>query len=349
MPRGSDPATRYTQKRLVDPGYALLITANAHSADRSDARIDETLSAVWAVLSRDMLADLEPEVSADPWEAALARQRRPLAAMKTALAPLPALGVVHLISGIDCLVWIVYGYDRQGTFRFACVPGSAAHAGRVTGFLRVMHEHVAADTSGDVLGMQGLERELERFGEAIADDLPAEWRDVLGAMERVIYLPHPFGNVDEFPLAGLRIGGRWLGETMPITRSPSVNHLRELLSPNRATMPANRAAKVMVGSLTLGDEVLASTRDATRLASAALGALGFEAVVDEAADGATLMQWLDGGAGALHYIGHGVANELMEALPLASGEHFGPLEADRLNGNRVPFVFSCACVAERVR
>jgi hypothetical protein len=349
MPRGSDPATRYTQKRLVDPGYALLITANAHSADRSDARIDETLSAVWAVLSRDLLANLEPEASADPWEAALARQRRPLAAMKTALAPLPALGVVHLISGIDCLVWIVYGYDRQGTFRFACVPGSAAHAGRVTGFLRVMHEHVAADTSGDVLGMQGLERELERFGEAIADDLPAEWRDVLGAMERVIYLPHPFGNVDELPLSGLRIGGRWLGERLQITRSPSVNHLREMLSPNRATVRPNRAAKVLVGSLTLGDEALASTRDATTLASGALGALGFEAAIDEGAGRVELTHWLDGAAGALHYVGHGIANEVMEALPLATGELFGPLDADRLDGNRVPFVFCCACVAARVR
>jgi hypothetical protein len=349
LPRRMDPATRYTHKRFVEPGYALLITANAYSADRSEARIDETLSAVWAVLSRDMLADLEPESTADPWDAVLARQRRPLAAMKSALAAVRALGVVHLISGIDCLVWMVYGYDEEGTFRFASAPAGDEHATRVTDFLRAMNDHIAADTSGDVLGMEALERELERLGEAIAGDLPDEWREVLGAMERVIFLPHPFGNVDEFPLAGLRIGGRWLGETMPITRSPSVNHLRELLSPNRATMPANRAAKVMVGSLTLGDEVLASTRDATRLASAALGALGFEAVVDEAADGATLMQWLDGGAGALHYIGHGVANELMEALPLASGEHFGPLEADRLNGNRVPFVFCCACVAARVR
>jgi hypothetical protein len=219
----------------------------------------------------------------------------------------------------------------------------------VTDFLRAMHDHIAADASGDVLGMEALERELERLGESIAGDLPNEWREVLGAMERVIYLPHPFANVDEFPLAGLRIGGRWLGERIPITRSPSVNHLRELLSPNRATLLANRAAKIMVGSLTLGDEVLASTRDATRLASAALGALGFDAVVDEAADGATLMQWLDGGAGALHYIGHGIANEVMEALPLAGGEAFGPLDADRLNGNRVPFVFCCACVAARVR
>jgi hypothetical protein len=349
LPRRMDPATRYTHKRFVEPGYALLITANAYSADRSEARIDETLSAVWAVLSRDMLADLEPESTADPWDAVLARQRRPLAAMKSALAAVRALGVVHLISGIDCLVWVVYGYDRQGTFRFACVPGSAAHAGRVTGFLRVMHEHVAADTSGDVLGMQGLERELERLGEAIADDLPAEWRDVLGAMERVIYLPHPFGNVDELPLSGLRIGGRWLGETLPITRSPSVNHLREMLSPNRATMRPNRAAKILVGSLTLGEESLASTRDATKLASAALGALGFEAAIDEGAGRVELTQWLDGAAGALHYVGHGIANEVMEALPLANGELFGPLDADRLNGNRVPFVFCCACVAARVR
>jgi hypothetical protein len=168
-------------------------------------------------------------------------------------------------------------------------------------------------------------------------------------MERVIYLPHPFGNVDELPLSGLRIGGRWLGERLPITRSPSVNHLREMLSPNRATVRPNRAAKVLVGSLTLGDEALASTRDATTLASGALGALGFEAAIDEGAGRVELTHWLDGAAGALHYVGHGIANEVMEALPLATGELFGPLDADRLDGNRVPFVFCCACVAARVR
>jgi hypothetical protein len=122
-----------------------------------------------------------------------------------------------------------------------------------------------------------------------------------------------------------------------------------MLSPNRATILPNRAAKILVGSLTLGDEALASTRDATKLASAALGALGFEAAIDEAAGRAELMRWLDGDAGALHYVGHGIANEVMEALPLANGELFGPLDADRLDGNRVPFVFCCACVAARVR
>lgn len=51
----------------------------------------------------------------------------------------------------------------------------------------------------------------------------------------------------------------------------------------------------------------------------------------------------------MHYIGHGIANEVFENLPLASAESFSPLRADRLDGNRTPFVFLCACVAGRVR
>jgi hypothetical protein len=60
-------------------------------------------------------------------------------------------------------------------------------------------------------------------------------------------------------------------------------------------------------------------------------------------------QWLDGAAGALHYVGHGLADNVNEGLPLSDDEVFGPLNADHLDGFRVPFVFLCACMAARVR
>jgi hypothetical protein len=48
-------------------------------------------------------------------------------------------------------------------------------------------------------------------------------------------------------------------------------------------------------------------------------------------------------------VGHGIANETYEALPLANGAAFSPLQLDKLDGQRVPFVFLCACMAARVR
>lgn len=349
LPPDMDVMTRYTQKRFLDPGYTLLITANAYSTDRGDARVDETLAAVWAVLSRDALAYLEPNVDEQAWGAMLARQRRPLAATKTALAALPGVAVVHLISGIDCLVWIIYGYDANGRFRFSCTPAGADNAERLASFLRAMHQHLPADAQGDAIAVQELEQELEGLGDAITEDLSKEWLELLGEMKRVIYLPHPFGNVDEFPLGGLRIGGRWLSEALSITRSPSINHLREMLSPNRAWVLPNRAARVVLGESELGDQRLVNTRDASVAAGAALNALGFDVDTAEHAGTAELADWLEGGVGVLHYIGHGIANEVTEALPLANGDSFGPLDADRLDGFRVPFLFFCACVAARVR
>jgi hypothetical protein len=349
MPAGLDVMTRYVQKHFIEPAYLLLITANAHSSTRTDALIDETLSAAWALLSRDRLADLEPETVTDAWEAALARARRPLAATRTSLAPVPGMAVVHLISGIDCLVWMIYGFDHAGRFRFVCVAPPNEHATRLTDFLGVMHEHLADDGKGDALAVHGLEAELERLGSALAADLPDEWWDALEHMQRLVYLPHPFGSVDEFPISGLRRNGKWLGDIMTITRSPSLNHLREMLSDNRATVLSNRAAVVVMGAPDLGGQRLINIERASTVATETLNALGFQA--DTSRDGGTgeMAGWLDGGVGALHYIGHGIANEVMEALPLASGEDFGPLDADQLDGFRVPFLFFCACVAARIR
>ena len=80
---------------------------------------------VRALLSRDQLARPSPRRTQDAWDLILARQERPLAAMKAALAPLPGVGVVHLMSATDCLVWIVYGHDVDRRFRFSAVPSTA--------------------------------------------------------------------------------------------------------------------------------------------------------------------------------------------------------------------------------
>lgn len=349
IPSGADIMTLYTQKRLVEPGYMALVSAIAHSNDRSDVALDQLLSAVWAMLSRDLRARLEPVEKGDRWEGILDRVQRPLAALKIALAPLPGLGVVHLISATDCVVWLAFGYDEQKRFRMECHPFAHEQANLIVEFLAAMDEQLEADRVDDRLGLARLQTKLEDLGAALAAELPDPLRELMLSMRTLIYAPHPYGNVDEFPLAGLRINASWLGEKVPIVRSPSVTHLRETLSPNRAEVLPNPNGIVVLGAPEAGGQALRATRVESDRIRQILEVLGFDAQVHTEAGEEAMTAWLDGAAGALHYVGHGVADEIYEALPLANGEMFGPLIADRLDGFRVPFVFLCACTAARVR
>ena len=346
---GGDPYTRYVAKRFIEPGYLLLAAAVARSTDRSDEAADQILSSAWALLSRDLLADLKREENPDPWTSLLDRQRRPLVATRSMLAPIPGLGVVHLLSATDTVVWLAYGFDASGTFRFACDARGPEHADRLATFIQTMHEQLKADQLGDVLAVGLLEASLESLGRQIAEDLSGVWHETIANMQRLIYLPHAFGAVDEFPLAGLRLDGEWLGARLPIVRSPTINHLREQLAPNHAEVRANSRAVVVTGAPAAMGDALTGIRAEGKRVQHFLKVLGFDAQVNEAAGTEEMHGWLDGEIGALHYIGHGIANEVCEGLPLANGETFNPLDIDRLDGLRVPFVFLCACMAARVR
>ena len=81
----------------------------------------------------------------------------------------------------------------------------------MTDLIAAMQEQLAADRVGDALALARLQDRLERLGDAIAVRLPDSLRRVLLGMRRLIYMPHPYANTDEFPLGALRIGGRFLG------------------------------------------------------------------------------------------------------------------------------------------
>jgi hypothetical protein len=349
IPPRTDVMTRYSLKKYAESGYALLATINATSDDRSDARLDEMLSATWAMLSRDTMANLEPKPSDEPWVALLDSERRPLAAMRTALAPFAGLAVAHVLSGIASLVWMVYGYDDGGRFRFASAALGGTHIDDVTRLLRLMEEQREADRIGDALAMATIARELEAAGDAITAQLPMEMVELLTAMRRVIFLPQPFGSLDQFPLTALRVNGSWLGEILPVIRGTNVSWLREALSATRALVRPNRAAAVALGAPDATGEALRGMAEESGVVRRFLGALGFDATIHDKAGTADMLAWLGGGVGAVHYIGHGFASEVQEGLPLATGEMFQPILVDRLAGFRVPFLFFGTCMAARVR
>lgn len=352
LPSAADVMTQFTLKKYIEHAYMLLITANCYDFDNdaSDERIDETLSAIWALMSRDLLANFKSGDKESSWEEMLERSMRPLAATKAMLAPLPRVGVVHIVSGIDCLVWVVYGFDKKNQFRFEMCHFSDDQSTPLVDFLIALTDQLDADKARDEMQVHALNKQLEKLGEKLGKQLSADWIDAASAMDHLFYMPHPYGKIDEFPLGGLRIGKKWLCDHCTITRAPTINQLRELLSPNRPSARGNNKAVVVVGSPDLGGPMLVGAiKEAETISATYLPAFGFDTELSQTADSDQMIKWTNGDVGALHYVGHGIANPVSEALPLSQNDNFTILDIDRIDGSRTPFVFLCACVAGRVR
>jgi hypothetical protein len=349
IPRDADIRTRFTFKQHLETGYRLLLTVNACDDDRSNARLEETLSAIRAMTSPDQAADLRPDAPDDPWEITLERLRRPATSLRTALAPLRGVGVLHLAAGIDCVVCVVYGHAGDGRWVFGWDVAGDGAAQRIREITACMGQQLAADKIGDALGVQALDAQLARLGDELGRDLPLAVLSVLGELDLLIYATVPVENLDELPLAAIRIDGRWLHEMLPTTRATTFNQLHAMLGPGMPEIRTDRRAIVVLGAPDVGGKPLTGARQQGSAVQRMLSLLGFEADVAESADRAAVARWLDGGTGALHYVGHGIADEVLESLPLPAGEHFAAYDAEQFRGYHLPFVFLCACVAGRIR
>lgn len=269
--------------------------------------------------------------------------------MRATLAPHPGVGVIHLVSGVDCVLWILYGYDAAGEFRLesACLDRDASEV--AVDLLRTLEDQLHADVVDDPLAVASLDEELIRAGDALGATWSEGMVEMVEMFSHLFFVPDSFGNIGEFPLEAVRIHGRWLDSSCTITRSPTFNHLRESIGPNRVPYPPNDRAVVVLGAPDIGGPKLAMVRREADSVCEDLGVLGFACEQSEWASRDDMRRWLDGEAGALYYVGHGVSNEALSALPLGSGEEFTPENLNGLEGMRVPFVFLCACVAGRVR
>ena len=350
LPSSADTMTRFTEKKYVENGYFLLIAVIASLQDRSETRLNELLGALWAVSSRDLLAQLEPKEAEVGWARVLSTQQRPLSIMKNSLRPFPGTAVLHVVPGIDCLVWVAYGYDDQGRLRFETCLGDEAQADLIGQFLTIAQAQQEADVIDDAARVVALNAQVEELGDRIGAGLSPSFVEFLSGMHHIQFMPHPFGDLDEFPLSGVRVNGKWLTEAFTIMRSPTVNQLQEWLSPNRAVTFGNSQVAIVLGDPETGGPLLQRAREhGAWVENAMKGVYQFKPRISETVDTQMLHNWLEGDVGVMHYVGHGYSNVVSEGLPLSQEESFTIYDVDRLSGAKTPFIFICACEAARVR
>lgn len=347
---GVDPMTLFSVKKYIENGYLLLATVLVTLQDDSPEHHDELLRVLRAIYTRDQNADLESELAEPGWQNILEQQQSPLLVMQNALRPFPQRAVVHLLSGISCLIWIAYGYDASGEFHLKSCLGDEDQAKDLVRFLEEMQKQQVLDLVDDSAGINKTNTHMEEIGNQIGAKLTKPFAEFLLSMKQIHYMPHSFGSLDEFPLAGMRLEGKWLCEYMEIMRTPSVSHLREMLSPNRTTIIGRPNGAILLGDPKTGGPALQKALNhAAWVDNAWKQVYRLQTEMPKSTSLEQVHNWLEGQVSMIHYVGHGFANVMSEGLPLGEGMTFTLSNIDQISGPHTPFVFLCACEAGRVR
>jgi len=366
IPSSADVHTLFTYKMRLDPAFQLLITLLSELEDIDDEEKDILLSTLWSLLSRDFKSSLDKEEEEDGWRQMIDGQKRPLARIRNLLQPLPGVGVVHTVLSTDRLdeplerelppntnpfrlVWVVFGYDRDGVLRFETSVHRSDEVQAIYEFIEVMDDQLDADLLHDPLGLERTERRLKEISEGLVSSMPEAFRDALMAMDHLFYMPHPGNRLDEFPITGLRLNGEWLGVQRTITRVPTINSLLEILSPNRMKPKGGDGAHIAKGDPEHGGTGLHQLNEEVEKIRHMLSAIGFDPSASSDLDLNGVRSILHDGTGILHYVGHGHATTLEEGLPLTSEESITPRDIDALLRFNLPFAFICACEGGRIR
>ena len=341
--------SRYQQKGFIEEAYLLLITLHCSQPSLNEKMQKEVTGAATALLSKDQFSGLSKKNTAAGWEGLIDKNNTAIEQIKFTLQSFPRHCLLLLISGIDCLIWIVMGFDEQQNFIFETSVIDAAGSRNLTRFLELMNLSLEADLNHDKSSLFATNKRLKEAGRSVSDSLSPSFMAAIEKMEHIYYLPHHYGNIDEFPPGGLIINGVWLAQRCSITRAASFNHFREMLAINRTAIKGGKKSVVIHGNATAGNVVLKNAASQGLEVARYHGLFGFDSGIRESFTKKDFINWLNGEVAVIHYIGHGISTDINEGLPI-DGQHFiDIIDIDKITGSNTPFVFICACLAGRVR
>ena len=224
-------------------------------------------------------------------------------------------------------------------------------------------------TTGEIPFRSSPSAALLDAGSRAWEALPESARAALAAADVVYYMPSAAESADRVPLELVRIGaggggggadggggGEWLGAAKLVTRIPSLGYLEDILSPIRRrtvvgdgrTGVGDGRAVVAHGPRELALGALEALDEEVALAVRAATILGLEVETTEIHDTESALAAFGPGA-LVHYIGHGLAGRIGEALPVSETEAVSASALIGDEGAAAPFAFFNACELGRLR
>lgn len=174
--------------------------------------------------------------------------------------------------------------------------------------------------------------------------LPAEIRQDMTGVETLLVTVDNQTNLDEIPLELLYDGSTFLGLHTNIVWAPAMRDLNLVLGDNQINAQAKGSAIVLRAQDDL-PKADAEAAVVTRL----LESSGLNVEVMPAPDLDDLIDELGEGIDILHYIGHGLADEIGEELPIGPGQRLTARDVRAIRPAPAPATILSACVTGRGR
>jgi hypothetical protein len=329
-------------KEALLPQYRLLLNALSRP-EATVSRVDDYLRVLGAIREPEVLANLaDASTNAAP---SLDRVlTSPLRVLASRLTRLERTIVLTIEPGVDILTVcsIRSGPEplEQRLILTKASPEFVKAAIELVSRQRDDIERIRNNEPLDEVLFEG----LKASGAAAWDTLPEALRISLEQAATIFYLTSAYGQMSELPIELLWTGNEWLGTARTISRFPSLGNLMETLSPNR--IPAKLEASALIvradPDLSYGDQEASGVAEK-------LGALEVTVKEERRPQVRKLRRALNEGLRAFHFVGHGVAGSLGEAMPIGAKGSLAPADFSQLGGARTPFVFLNACEVGRMR
>jgi CHAT domain len=339
-----DPMTPVRRENLAQAQRLLLSVVAARVADsREDAAL--------VVRVIDELREREPARRKD-----IDGERAPFLptvsdVLLRRLSRLPDTCVLLAEGGVDCVVLVAIGRPAGAAELTTRVALAGAE------MLSCVETLIgAARDTGDALIAESLplrspaSDRLRATAQRLWTELPPDVRQLIESCTTVFYSPSIRTGLDELPIELVHTGDDWLGLTHRVVRAPSPAHLAHILAPNAVPRALQPSAYVLRAEdpAELG-ELLNADADAARTKRVLAAVLGLAATLQDAPTAEEALAQLDAGHRVVHYVGHGAAGELGEALFLGHDESIDTRALAGLAPQRTPFVYLSCCLAGRAR
>jgi hypothetical protein len=235
--------------------------------------------------------------------------------------------------------------------RVILASGSPEWTATADTMLQILTEDLDAILAGQASAHQPASQELLQTGEQLWNLLPNSIRTVLSSSTTILFSPDPDSSIEEIPLELLKTDRGWFGLTHVVSRFQSLDSLFNLLLPNGVPTSFSDQAYIVRAEEPPGYSTLDKADDEVIQVARYFSLLGLDSRRETTVTIENLKRALDQGFRIFHYVGHGVAGNLAEGLPLTSEETMLPSDLITPAGfdAALPFIYLSACEVGRSR
>jgi len=343
-----DAANYHVHKQNLEQAYRLLLTLIATKSTPHTSDLHECLRLVTALREPQYLAGLRSDKADDT--DAMEQVNLWTGVLVARLSKLPRTLLLILESGIDCLILI--GLRNDGSGVEGQIVIAAALQNLTTAVIDLItHTHTQVDAliARSISAQQRAPAALGEAGHRVWQALPPDIRTCIAASSTIFFSPSAFGAIDELPIELVHTDEMWLGLSHVVVRAPSLIELARTLAPNGVPRALTDRAYIYRAEDPPDLDTLVSADEDAQIVHRAMKVIGLTPTLEIEPAPRHVLQALDQGYRVLHYVGHGLASDLGEELPVTASASLHLQNLEQLSGYRTPFVYLSACLVGRAR